>query len=262
MKRALVLLAFGLAFTPLSAFAWGPRGHEVVAHIAAMNLTPKARAAVAGLLGGEAEAMMAINASWADEIREARPQTGPWHYVNLQLSQDMRYRPARDCPRDNCVVAQILRQDAVLRSNAPPGTKAEALKFLIHFIGDIHQPLHAADNRDRGGNQVPLRYRGQRINLHHFWDDEVVSPLGRDARTIARAIDGITPALQKNQLAGGTPVFWAEMSASIARSSIYPELGRGGAVTAREVAGHSRIARVQLARAGYALAGTLNAIFR
>jgi hypothetical protein len=262
MKRALALLAFCLSFTPPCAFAWGPRGHEVVAHIAAMNLTPKARAAVAGLLGGDAEAMMAIHASWADEIREARPQTASWHYVNLQLSQDMRYQAGRDCQRDNCVVAQIQRQEAVLRSNAPRGAKAEALKFLIHFIGDVHQPLHAADNGDRGGNQVRLRYRGQRINLHHFWDDEVVTPLGRDPRVIARAIDGITPPLQKNQLAGGTPVFWAEMSASIARSAIYPELGRGGAVTAREVSSHGRIARVQLARAGYALAGTLNAIFR
>lgn len=262
MKRMLAPLAFCLVLTPLSAFAWGPKGHEVVAHIAAMNLDPKARAAVAGLLGGEAEAMMAINASWADEIRDARPETGSWHYVNLQLSQDMRYRPGRDCSRENCVVAQIARQEAVLRSNAPRAAKAEALKFLIHFVGDIHQPLHAADNRDRGGNQVQLRYRGQRITLHHFWDDEVVTPLGRDARGIARAIDGITPSLQKNQLAGGSPVLWAEMSASIARSSIYPELGRGGAVTAREVGVHSRIARVQLARAGYALAGMLNAAFR
>lgn len=234
----------------------------MAAHIAAMNLTPKARAAVATLLGGEAEAMMAINASWADEIRETRPETGPWHYVNLEIGQDMRYRPSRDCRGNNCVVAQIQRQEALLRSNAPRGAKAEALKFLIHFIGDVHQPLHAADNRDRGGNQVQLRYRGQRINLHHFWDDEVVAPLGRDARAVARAIDGITPPLQKNQLAGGTPVLWAEMSASIARSSIYPELGRGGAVNTRQVGVHSRIARVQLARAGYALAGTLNAIFR
>lgn len=262
MKRALACLAFCLAFTPLCAFAWGPKGHEAVAHIAAMNLTPKARAAVAGLLGGEAEAMMAINASWADEIREARPQTASWHYVNLQLSQDMRYRPARDCPRDNCVVAQILRQEAVLRSNAPRQAKTEALRFLIHLIGDVHQPLHAADNRDRGGNQVRLRYRGQRINLHHFWDDEVVTPLGRDARAIARVIDRLTPLVQKKRLAGGTPALWAEMSAAIARSSIYPELGRSGAVTAREAGSHSRIARVQLARAGYALAGTLNSIFR
>ena len=107
-----------------------------------------------------------------------------------------------------------------------------------------------------------MRYRGQRLNLHHFWDDEVVAPLGRDARLIAGAIDGATPAVQKSQLAGGGPVLWAEMSASIARSSIYPELGRGGAVTEKQAGMHSRLARVQLARAGYALAELLNSALR
>jgi hypothetical protein len=260
MKKALLLLA--LLLLPPPAFAWGPRGHEIIAHIAAMNLTPKARASVAGLLGGEAEAMLAINASWADEIREARPQTAPWHYVNLDIAGDMRYRAARDCQKDDCVVAQIARQEAVLRSNASRARKAEALKFLVHFIGDIHQPLHAADNRDRGGNQVQFRYRGERISLHHFWDDEVVTLLGRDARTVAKAIDGATPPLQKRQLAGGTPEFWAEMSGSIARSDIYPELGRVAQVNDRQAAIQSRIARLQLARAGYVLAEKLNGIFR
>ena len=206
--------------------------------------------------------MMAISASWADEIREARPETASWHYVNLRLGQDMRYQAARDCRSGDCVVAQIERQARILRGNAPRARRAEALKFLIHFVADIHQPLHAADNGDRGGNQVQLRYRGQRLNLHHFWDDEVVAPLGRDARLIAGAIDGATPPVQKSQLGGGGPVLWAEMSASIARSSIYPELGRGGPVTQRQAGMHSRLARVQLARAGYALAGMLNGILR
>ena len=259
MRKALFLL---LLLAPSPAFAWGPRGHEVIAHIAAMNLTPKARAAVAGLLGGEAEAMLTINASWADEIREARPQTASWHYVNLEIDQDMRYRPGRDCRNDDCVVAQIARQESVLRSNAPRARKAEALKYLVHFVGDIHQPLHAADNHDRGGNQVQFRYRGQRISLHHFWDDEVVTLLGRNAREVARTIDGATPQQQKVQLAGGTPDFWAEMSASIARSTVYPELGRATQVNEREAHKYGFIARLQLARAGYALAGMLNNVFR
>lgn len=206
--------------------------------------------------------MMVISASWADEIREARPETASWHYVNLRLGGDMRYQAARDCPNGDCVVAQIGRQAAVLRGDAPPARRAEALKFLIHFVADIHQPLHAADNGDRGGNLVQLRYRGQRLNLHHFWDDEVVALVGRDARLIAGAIDGATPPMQKKQLAGGGPVLWAEMSASIARSSIYPELGRGGAVTEKQAGIHSRMARVQLARAGYALAELLNGALR
>lgn len=260
--RILALCLILLAGTQVPALAWGPRGHEVVAHIAAMNLSPKARNAVAGLLGGEAEAMMAISSNWADEIREARPQTAPWHFVNLELDGDMRYRAGRDCRGDACVVAQIARQEKILKSQAPRAAKVEALKFLIHFIGDIHQPLHAADHHDRGGNQVQLRYRGQRMTLHHFWDDETVALLGPDARSVARGIDAATPPMQKRQLAGGSPVFWAEMSASIAASDIYPELGRRARVDGPEAAAQSRLARLQLARAGYVLAGTLNDIFR
>ena len=94
----------------------------------------------------------------------ARPQTAPWHYVNLEITQDMRYQPARDCRKDDCVVAQILHQQAVLKSSADRTRKAEALKFLVHFVGDVHQPLHAADNHDRGGNQVQFRYRDQRVS--------------------------------------------------------------------------------------------------
>jgi hypothetical protein len=259
MRAILLLLGF-LLVLPLPAFAWGPRGHQVVAHIAAMNLSPRARATVADLLGGQPEAMLALSANWADEIRDARPQTGPWHYVNLKITGDLRYRAARDCPRDNCIVAQIARQEAVLRSQAPRAQKAEALKYLIHFIGDIHQPLHAADNEDRGGNRVQMRWRGQRITLHHFWDDEMVSLWGRDAHAIARSIDSATPRARKAALGTGTPVEWVQHSAAIAREKIYPQAGR--TPTQKEAAEFGRIAREQMAQAGFALAARLNAIYQ
>ena len=160
-RQAFALLCF---LAPAPALAWGPEGHEVVAHLAAMNLTPKARAQVAALLGGEAEASMAIAANWADEIRDARPETSPWHFVNLENDRALGYIAARDCPRDACIVAQIDRQAAILRSNAPAPARAEALKFLIHFVGDSQQPLHAADNHDRGGNQVQVTLRGRSVD--------------------------------------------------------------------------------------------------
>jgi hypothetical protein len=259
LRAWLILLVVSLA---LPAQAWGPRGHQVVAHIAAANLSPGARAAVAQLLDGEAEAMMALGANWADEIRDRRPETGPWHYVNLQIDGALRYQPVRDCPRGDCVVSQIARQQAVLKSNAPRAARAEALKFLIHLVGDVHQPLHAADNHDRGGNRITLRWRGQRITLHHFWDDEVVALQGHDPLVIARAIDGAIPQAQKKQLADGSPIQWALGSAAIAQNAIYPRMGQGQPPDAREAAGYAGIARLQLARAGYALAATLNAIYR
>jgi len=103
--------------------AWGADGHEVVAHLAAMNLTPKAKAAVGAMLGGEAEASMVIAASWADEIRDRRPQTQNWHYVNIELDEP-GYDARRDCVGGNCVVAQIARDETILASHAPPADRS------------------------------------------------------------------------------------------------------------------------------------------
>lgn len=260
-KQALAALWFLL---PAPAWAWGPEGHEVVAHLAGMNLTPKARAGVAALLGGEAEASMAIASNWADEIRDARPQTASWHYVNLEIDGDQRYVPARDCIADNCAVAQILRDEAILRSRAAPAAKTEALKFLVHFVGDIHQPLHAADNHDRGGNNVRVVIRrGRPESLHHVWDTDVVALQGRNPVAVARGIDSaFGPAQKAALMAAASPAAWAERSAAIARTQVYPQVTASGTLDSRVLAADAQVARQQLARAGYALAGMLNRIFK
>jgi len=260
-KQALFALCLLL---PAPARAWGPEGHEIVAHLAGMNLTPKARAGVAALLGGEAEAAMAIASNWADEIRDARPQTASWHYVNIEIDGDLHYAAGRDCIADNCAVGQILRDEAVLKSGAPAPQKAEALKFLIHFVGDIHQPLHAADNHDRGGNQVRVIVQGGRPQaLHHVWDGEVVALQGRNPAMVARDIDrSFNPAQKTAMMAAGPPAAWSEHSAVLAKTIVYPQVMAGGTLDNRTLAADAAVARQQLARAGYALAGVLNTIFK
>jgi hypothetical protein len=255
---ALVLLL------PAPALAWGPEGHEVIAHLAARNLTAKARGQVASLLGGEAEAAMAIAASWADEIRDDRPQTSSWHFVNIEIDRGVRYDAARDCPRGNCVVEQISRAEAILKSGASRARKAEALRFLIHFVGDVHQPLHAADRGDRGGNMVRVFVRpGRPETLHHVWDDDVVAVQGRDPAALARRIDdGFGPAQKAALMAPASAAAWAEASAAIARDVVYPQTRAGNRIDARMLAADAQVARGRLARAGYALAGMLNRAFR
>jgi len=259
--QALVSLCFLL---PTPALAWGPEGHEVVAHLAAMNLTPKARTRVAALLGGEAEASMAIAANWADEIRDARPETSSWHFVDLEIDGDLRYRAARDCPGGNCVVAQIARDDTILKSSAPAAAKAEALKFLIHFVGDIRQPLHGGDNHDQGGNAVQVTIgRGRPMTLHRFWDTETVAALGRDPILLARTINRTaTPEQKRAWMSDASPAAWAEDSAAIAKATVYPQVARGGTIDGRALADDAQVARRQLAKAGFALAGLLNRIFQ
>jgi hypothetical protein len=242
--------------------AWAPEGHQVAAAIAERELTPAARAAVASLLGGQA--MMVLDSSWADEIRQQRPDTGSWHYVNIEIGSG-GYDAARDCPAGNCVVAQIARDTRILSDrSASRAAKAEALRFLIHFVADLHQPLHAADRHDNGGNLETVTWHGKRTSLHQIWDSDVVAALGRDSDRIAANIEaGLTPE-QKAQLRAGTVQAWTDESFHLAESEIYARLPSSGRLRLPNdyVQTQSAVARLQLARAGIRLAAILNRIFQ
>ena len=151
----------------------GSRGPSDCCTIAADQLTPAAKLQVQQLLGTDDAATVMMDVStWADEIRLQRPNTAPWHFVNIPVGA-AGYNRARNCPHDDCVVAQIERDARIVddRQLAAP-IRAEALRFLIHLVGDLHQPLHAADNGDRGGNQVHVLSRRRNTNLHAVWDVE------------------------------------------------------------------------------------------
>jgi hypothetical protein len=259
IRVALIAL---LLLAPVPAFAWGAEGHEIIAAIALRELSPMARLQAASLLGGDT--MMIHDSNWADEIRDRRPETSRWHYVDIPLGAP-GYDPRRDCRADDCVVAQIENDRRMLaNSRAPRQQRAEALRFLIHFVGDIHQPLHAVDNNDKGGNAVRVYMPGDRTNLHRVWDAEVVEALGPDADMIAGSIDHtITPAQRKSWQAG-TSADWANESYHIARDEIYP-VSRGRR-TMRLPAGYPRaestVTRQQLARAGVRLAWLINNTLR
>jgi nuclease S1 len=257
------LLVFLLAF-PIPAQAWGPEGHEVIARIAADNLSPAAHLRISQLLGGDAPALMVLDSNWADEIRADRPGTTNWHFVNIEVGSK-GYDPRRDCARDDCVVAQIGRDLAVLRDpKAQHGAKLEALRFLIHFVGDLHQPLHAADRHDKGGNNLIVFLNGKRTNLHRVWDEDVVVALGPDPGAVAGAIEAGLAPQDKTKMAAGTPADWANESFSVATKEIYARIPSRGPVrlprdyTKRE----NSVVRLQLARAGIRLASLLNAIYR
>ena len=256
--KAFALLAW---LGPTPALAWGVQGHEIVAAIALQELTPAARRGVGRLLGGPM--MMMHEANWADEIRDARPETGGWHYVDIPLAANS-YEAGRDCPDGDCVVAQInraLRRLSV--SRAPDDARAEALRFLIHFVADVHQPLHAEDNDDKGGNQVHLRLGRERASLHKLWDVDVVEPLGPDPDTIAENIEHNLPPGRRQDWQSGTPARWANEAHAIAREHIYPPLGSARDLRLpRDYAlGEAPLARILLAKAGVRLAWLLNTAF-
>jgi hypothetical protein len=250
------ILTFAFLALPSPALAWGAEGHEIVAAIAARELTPAARMQAAHLLGGEA--MLVLDSNWADEIRDQRRETGRWHFVDIPLAAS-GYDPRRDCPDRACVVAQIENDMHILGNRRlSDGARAEALRFLIHFVADVHQPLHAEDNGDRGGNQVRVEIGREHSNLHHVWDADVVEALGPDAVAggIARSL---SPA-ERKAWAVGTPAAWANETHAIARDQIYPPLmGRQSLRLPRDYAWRQApLTRSLLAKAGLRLAFILN----
>ena len=133
MTHTFLTLVLILLFVPSSLYAWGREGHEIVAIIAEQRLEAHVREQTAALLEGTA---FISAASWADQVRNE--QTAPWHYVNISIA-DTEYDPAQVCPQDQCVIAQIERFRNTLANQAASFKKRQkALKYLIHFVGDLH----------------------------------------------------------------------------------------------------------------------------
>ena len=258
MDALRILTGLAMVLMPLPALAWGPEGHEIVAAIAAVHLTDAARNQASSLLGGKT--MIVLDADWADEIRTDRPDTASWHYVNIPLNA-AGYDARRDCADDDCVVAQIARDARILADRkASTAERAEALRFLIHLVGDIHQPLHAADNGDKGGNTFVVYLRGRRTNLHRVWDEDVVQALGPDPMRVADQLDAALTPAQKFRDSGGTPVDWANESLAAGRT-IYAPI-HGPYLPDDYARRQNALVRDRLAKAGLRLAALLNRILR
>jgi hypothetical protein len=168
------ILPLILALLASTAHAWGTQGHQVIASLAQAQLTAKAKAEIDKLLAMEPGATLESISTWADEHRN--PTTAAWHYINFPKNS-CSYDEARDCPDGNCVVAAIDRQFDVLKSNAPADRRLLALKYVVHLVADIHQPLHAGYAEDRGGNTYQLQAFMRGSNLHALWDVGLIKNL-------------------------------------------------------------------------------------
>lgn len=252
------------ALAPSGVLAWGNEGHQVIALIAADRLTPSARVEIADLLGGDARQSMENASTWADYIRLTRPETAPWHYVNIEISAS-GYNAATDCPAGDCVIAQVEKDARIIadRQLAKP-VRAEALRFLIHFAGDLHQPLHCADNHDRGGNEVGVLIGAEQTNLHGVWDADVVAALGRDPEQAASALEAQITSDDVASWGRGSVADWANQSFGVAKRVVYAGLrGQGGTeapiILPQDYAARMRpVTATQLERAGVRLALLLN----
>jgi hypothetical protein len=272
------------------ALAWGDEGHEVVALIAQSFLEPDVRKRVNALLAADTDSLTAHDiasaATWADRFRDAningsRLKTRQWHFVDIEITApDLEVacfnRPtippgatASDGPADDCVVDKIQEFAAEL---ANPATDQEeqvvALKFLLHFVGDIHQPLHASDDNDRGGNDKRVSAAGFKAgNLHHFWDTEFVDQLESSPKTIASDLIGHISKAQEQQWQAGEASDWAMESFNVASEDAYgqlPEPNRRGSFRLSDdyITTATQDVALQLSKAGVRLAFVLNSALR
>lgn len=243
------------------AFGWGREGHEIIARIAEKYLTKEARAQVAQLL--EKGETMGSVASWGDEIRPQRRETGTWHYINIPLNAPRGDWKAY-CPATGCVIGVIPKMQETLRSaSASRQEKADALKFLIHFVGDMHQPLHTGDNGDRGGNDVQIVYRNRAGNLHSVWDTGLLlSYFDANPGLKNRLLQG--PGYwTRRSMRKGTLDGWLWEARDASRDTAYRNLPneRPAQLDAEYAAKAKPVVERQLERAGVRLAKLLNETF-
>lgn len=166
---------------PTLAMAWGTVGHQVVAEETLTWLTPEAKAEVTRLLALEPRATLVSVSTWADETRT--PSTASWHYVNLPREAGCHYDTVQSRAAGHCAVGAIDLQAAILASDVPDEDRLKVLKYLVHLMADVHQPLHAGFADDRGGNLFQIQAYGRGSNLHALWDSTLIEhwPGGRTA---------------------------------------------------------------------------------
>jgi hypothetical protein len=291
MLRVGVLVSLSvLALSPAPAMAWDSEGHAVVALVAEHYLDPAVKQRVDSMLAADPDPLtgkgIADAANWADRYRDSDKATTKlrfnatrqWHWIDLEIDHpDLDAAcfhrhgkpftpPASAGPADDCVVDKIEAFTAELSDpSTPPGERLLALKYLLHFIGDLHQPLHASDNHDQGGSKVKVTEAGSApATLHHDWNEGFLDYLGDDPKAIA---DDLADAMRQSKslaaMQAGTPVDWAFESYGLARDRAYGKLPPPGpdgvyALPPAYATGAIETIRLQLARAGVRLAATLN----
>jgi hypothetical protein len=261
-SHKLILIA-GFAAAPC-AFGWGGEGHNLVARLAAAHLAPRAAAQVAEILGPK-DTLVSIS-SWADQVRNTRRETGPWHYVDIPLNKP-HLEMQRDCAGRNCLIAEIEQfQTKVADRSLAPAQRREALMFLVHFISDMHQPLHCTDNKDKGGNDVKLEFFGHPTNLHSLWDSGLLARMGSEDHLFAEFSQDLSPKRVK-KLAKGNVRSWAEQSHRQGQLVVYGNLPRHEeGTTLRLSEAYERpadaVVKEQIERAGARLAKVLNATLK
>ncbi len=255
------VIPFIFIISALSLISWGVVGHRTIAKIAENHLTAKTKAAVISLLGSED---MPIVSTYADDIRYESEfkYTAPWHYLNLNdgLNFDAFSKIVTEDTSANVYNALLKMEEQLKNPNSSKEDKIFALKMIIHFVGDIHQPMHVSREEDQGGNKINLKFKGKDTNLHALWDSGLIEYNGFTFTEMSKALDDISdPKIKKWQ--NDSVMIWLFESYQIA-NQLYKEVENNPNLDYTYYPKHSEIYKQQVQKAGVRLAGLLNEVYK
>ena len=243
--------------SPVAWLRLGHEGHQAIALIAEKHMTQDALVKAGYLLDGSAIDGVA---SWADDYRRDHPETGSWHYIDIPLA-DSKIDMARECPNGDCVIGKTEQFLAVLKDpKADHAAKAEALRHVVHFVGDMHQPLHDEDNGDKGGNTRHVIFDGKPDNLHWVWDTGLLEHINGNPNALASELESKITAQDRATWDKGSIEDWVMEGHRLAQSVTYGDLGseNPAPITPAYDQQADPVIELQLEKAGVRLACLLN----
>ncbi len=256
MRRFILIIL--TTFIPAIAFAWGAKGHDIVACVAENNVSKRTLRTVEQVLGGHS---MVYVANWMDNAShtEEYAYTKTWHYVNVDPAEGSYHNSAKEAKGDVVVAIDTIVANLKSGELAPEEERAQ-LMMLIHLVGDMHCPMHAGHKSDRGGNGTKVKYFNSQKKLHSVWDSDIIESAHRWSHSEwQEQIDRIGRK-QKRAMVQGRPVDWIEECVTLA-ADVYARSTTGENLSYDYVAYYAPVIEEQLLKAGVRLATLLEEIY-
>ncbi|MCG9792161.1 S1/P1 nuclease [Flavobacterium algicola] len=258
MKNLILALTVSVGFASFAAPNWGKTGHRTVGEIAAKHLKSSTSKKISALLNNES---MAVAAVFADDIKSDSQfnKFGSWHYVNFDGEKKYKEDPINP---EGDVLQGIKASIEKIRSDETSNDEKKFyLKLLIHFVGDLHMPLHAGNLADKGGNDVKVKWFGGDSNLHRVWDSDMIDDYQMSYTELATNNDEMVTKAQIEEFEKGTLLEWVVESRQLALK-LYSETHQDEKLGYKYMYQNFPIAQNQLEKGGVRLALILNEVFK